>query len=823
MATYAVGLMVLAGTALAATPECPNSNGETYTGPNGNVFTIECGIDYEGGNLGSPVTVQNLGQCVDACDANGRCVDVSLSGVACYLKGTLGQRLRAPGVVGALKTTPVTNPLPLCPGSNGESFVSTSGHNFTIECDTDHAGGDLKMAVVDGLEACINACGDEPRCVDVSLSGEACYLKSQLGQDLVRQGVNGAIKGLLVAEPVTTRTTTTTSTASSSSSSSSSVPVSRIIIPCPGDGTQFVANSYARFAVYEGYEATGASTGSRNKVASINECVQLCDRNGCAGVSFSEGVCTFKQAANGCYRSSGAFGARLVTPRPQCPSEPGTTYTALDGQEFQLACDQDYIGQDIFAFDTDMPSGNGGSLGECLERCSTYDGCYAATLQGGGCYLKGYPVPASRAAKGLLSGLLLNATAPVPGPSTDPEDQPTSDVIAPLEVAGFEFLACYQDDQANRILAGATEYDVPGGPLSVTAESCADFCDDYTYFGLEFGGQCFCGDDFEYDPVAATGQCNHVCAANSSQTCGGSAALQVYRIADYLDPEPSEEATTARSSPATSFESTVSPTSTEADSTSVTSISSIPSSYESTSSSIATEADTTSLTSISSIPSSLSNVASLPSATFTTITDYITSTNGTLTRYGATPSPPSSVTASAQDTASTSADTTSSTSLPISSASSDSSTLPANRTAEAQETTSSSASIAPLPRLTSTAPSAGFPIPSNASVISNSTSSRISAGLPLPTGNSTSTSAGWNSSVTSVPPVQLPSPIGEPDFPTANVTLLVTPVPASTPLEGPAPMDSDDLTARSFPANFLRRAPRHSWRKRFQSLAFWRA
>lgn len=104
----------------------------------------------------------------------------------------------------------------------------------------------------------------------------------------MRQGVNGAIKGLLVAEPVTTRTTTTTSTASSSSSSSSSVPVSRIIIPCPGDGTQFVANSYARFAVYEGYEATGASTGSRNKVASINECVQLCDRNGCAGVSFSE-------------------------------------------------------------------------------------------------------------------------------------------------------------------------------------------------------------------------------------------------------------------------------------------------------------------------------------------------------------------------------------------------------------------------------------------------------------------------------------------------------------------------------------------------------
>ena len=88
MATSVVGLLALAGTALAAGPTCPDSNGDQYRAPQGNVFKVECGVDYEGGDIGS-VTVDSLEDCILACDANPRCVDVSLSGVACESTPTI--------------------------------------------------------------------------------------------------------------------------------------------------------------------------------------------------------------------------------------------------------------------------------------------------------------------------------------------------------------------------------------------------------------------------------------------------------------------------------------------------------------------------------------------------------------------------------------------------------------------------------------------------------------------------------------------------------------------------------------------------------------
>ena len=82
MAASAVGLLALAKAAHAAGPTCPESNGDQYRGPQGNVFKVECGVDYEGRDIGS-VTVSSLEYCILACDANPRCVDLSLSGEAC--------------------------------------------------------------------------------------------------------------------------------------------------------------------------------------------------------------------------------------------------------------------------------------------------------------------------------------------------------------------------------------------------------------------------------------------------------------------------------------------------------------------------------------------------------------------------------------------------------------------------------------------------------------------------------------------------------------------------------------------------------------------
>ncbi|CAM9532227.1 unnamed protein product, partial [Hapterophycus canaliculatus] len=54
-----------------------------------------------------------------------------------------------------------------------------------------------------------------------------------------------------------------------------------------------------------------------------------------------------------------------------------------------------------------------------------------------------------------------------------------------------------------------------------------------TYFGTEFGYECFCSDDTKdvYDRLTAEGaDCSYACSADSEQTCGGKNAIQVYKF-----------------------------------------------------------------------------------------------------------------------------------------------------------------------------------------------------------------------------------------------------------------------------------------------------
>ncbi|QIW99546.1 hypothetical protein AMS68_005064 [Peltaster fructicola] len=79
-----------------------------------------------------------------------------------------------------------------CPASDGQTYIS-NGATFQIECNTDHKGGDMSWKwVKNGLTECIDACATTPGCVDVSLSGVACYLKKTLGQSSSNSGVQGA-------------------------------------------------------------------------------------------------------------------------------------------------------------------------------------------------------------------------------------------------------------------------------------------------------------------------------------------------------------------------------------------------------------------------------------------------------------------------------------------------------------------------------------------------------------------------------------------------------------------------------------------------------
>lgn len=81
-----------------------------------------------------------------------------------------------------------------CPADNGNTYTASNGAAFQIECATDHAAGDMGMVQLPtgGLSACVEACASTSGCVDVSLSGVACYLKKSLDTQLVDAGINGA-------------------------------------------------------------------------------------------------------------------------------------------------------------------------------------------------------------------------------------------------------------------------------------------------------------------------------------------------------------------------------------------------------------------------------------------------------------------------------------------------------------------------------------------------------------------------------------------------------------------------------------------------------
>lgn len=89
---------------------------------------------------------------------------------------------------------PTKTPLP-CPTSNATVYTAATGSQFLIECNMDHQGGDFKSVQVTGQTAFRSYnehCVKTPGCLDVSLSGVACYMKSVLGKAVSANSVLGA-------------------------------------------------------------------------------------------------------------------------------------------------------------------------------------------------------------------------------------------------------------------------------------------------------------------------------------------------------------------------------------------------------------------------------------------------------------------------------------------------------------------------------------------------------------------------------------------------------------------------------------------------------
>ena len=94
----------------------------------------------------------------------------------------------------------------------------------------------------------------------------------------------------------------------------------------------------------------------------------------------------------------------------------------------------------------------------------------------------------------------------------------------PKVVGNYNFLGCYSEATGQRALTGKT----PTAPTSgFTIELCQQACQGFTYFGMEYANQCFCGNAINAGSVNQNSSdptvngCNMVCNGNANEYCGG--------------------------------------------------------------------------------------------------------------------------------------------------------------------------------------------------------------------------------------------------------------------------------------------------------------
>ncbi|KAH8883555.1 WSC-domain-containing protein [Thozetella sp. PMI_491] len=147
-----------------------------------------------------------------------------------------------------------------------------------------------------------------------------------------------------------------------------------------------------------------------------------------------------------------------------------------------------------------------------------------------------------------LSVYTTNSTAPVvskPGTgsgSTTPSVNET--------VGTWNYQGCYTESTTGRALASSSYAND-----SMTLETCASFCQNYQYFGTEYGRECYCGNSLSAGSVNTTqSDCSMACSGNSAELCGAGSRLSLYSTIDYT-PDPVTTTPVARPTVGTSDES----------------------------------------------------------------------------------------------------------------------------------------------------------------------------------------------------------------------------------------------------------------------------
>jgi hypothetical protein len=74
------------------------------------------------------------------------------------------------------------------------------------------------------------------------------------------------------------------------------------------------------------------------------------------------------------------------------------------------------------------------------------------------------------------------------------------------------------------------------GYYNMTQELCNTLCVGYTYFGVEDGGECYCGNDMPNQGAAPN--CNKPCTGDPEEQCGSGNSILVFNVESMPLPDP---------------------------------------------------------------------------------------------------------------------------------------------------------------------------------------------------------------------------------------------------------------------------------------------
>ncbi|KAK4103952.1 heme peroxidase [Parathielavia hyrcaniae] len=196
------------------------------------------------------------------------------------------------------------------------------------------------------------------------------------------------------------------------------------------------------------------------------------------------------------------------------------------GTEYGREC---YCGNSLAASSTEAP----------IEECNMVCGGDPTEFCGAGNRLELYSTTATR------TSTTATATA-----TAGPAIKPT--------VGAYTRVGCQTEATAGRALSAKEAF----ANDAMTLESCAAYCEGFTYFGTEYGRECYCGNSLNAGSVPAPdSECNMLCAGDALEYCGAGNRLELYRLTT-ISLSTSEAAMTSTTSAAATATPTPSRTAT---------------------------------------------------------------------------------------------------------------------------------------------------------------------------------------------------------------------------------------------------------------------